>query len=363
MGAPRLLALAAAATLARGGAGQFFAGHGSQCGPRQILPPGATSCVDCPSVGGQVQFSDQFHTQCVSPPPPPTGTHDASCSDTRPDCLEGVGTGAISCSDEGQLRQCPLTCGREVRLGHCTSDPCGGGAELTDSGEVEFDGVGRVLPSNNLDANRYDILLRCHWLLTCSDETLVPRVSFTSFATENEHDFVNFFDGPSNLDERLASLDGARVPSPVTAAHSSTALLEFTSDGSADRWSAGDHFVATFDCVPPTEARVAVRPPRCKFEYVEGQMTMQEAEGECGQRHEVKIPPLRCYLLLHFHHFDATFFEQGGHLASILSSDDQDRVEAIIQAAVRTTPRARLRVQTMTPRRAVGGSDCLDWPE
>ena len=43
--------------------------------------------------------------------------------------------------------------------------------------------------------NRAEIVIDCRWLLRCSDDTLVPRVTFTSFATENNHDYVRAWDG------------------------------------------------------------------------------------------------------------------------------------------------------------------------
>lgn len=44
-----------------------------------------------------------------------------------------------------------------------------------------IDGPGRRCNENVID---------CRWLLRCSDDTLVPRVTFSTFATENNHDYV-----------------------------------------------------------------------------------------------------------------------------------------------------------------------------
>eukprot|EP01051_Picozoa_sp_SAG22_P005696 SAG22_NODE_346_length_11892_cov_40.205970_6_plen_1014_part_01 len=114
-------------------------------------------------------------------------------------------------------------------------DPCigGEGASLVDSGSIAFDGQ----YSNNHD---------CRWLLSCSDVSLAPRLSFSSFATEGGRDFVNVFDGPTPSDTRLANYHGADIPN-ATSATGATMLLQFTSDGSVT----ADGFHVTFVCDTP----------------------------------------------------------------------------------------------------------------
>eukprot|EP01043_Picozoa_sp_COSAG02_P046540 COSAG02_NODE_4363_length_5449_cov_10.058692_1_plen_1673_part_10 len=119
---------------------------------------------------------------------------------------------------------------------HCGSqsfhmpNPCTDGRTYTDSGDVSMVGGYN---------NGHD----CNWLLTCSDETLSPRVTFDSFNTEAGWDFVNFYDGENTDAPRIAQLHGSSTPEPVVGT-TQVALLQFTSDGSVTR----DGFVGTFDC-------------------------------------------------------------------------------------------------------------------
>ena len=176
--------------------------------------------------------------------------------------------------------------------------------------------------------NRAEIVIDCRWLLRCSDDTLVPRVTFTSFATENNHDYVRAWDGTPVEDpdvHRVADLHGGRLPDPIIGFRE-VLTLQFVSDGTADRWSSGDHFTAAFDCtagnpnaVPPAESF------RCTMEYVPLDQrelstnahkdppgfpaTVMDLDTICGQRHP------------------------GGHLASIHSPEDQEQLESFAQAA------------------------------
>merc|ERR1719329_1934185 len=109
-------------------------------------------------------------------------------------------------------------------------NPCVEGRTYTDSGDVSMVGGYN---------NGHD----CNWLLTCSDETLSPRVIFESFNTEAGWDFVNFYDGEDTDAPRIAQLHGSSTPDPVVGS-GPIALVQFTSDGSVTR----DGFVATFDC-------------------------------------------------------------------------------------------------------------------
>jgi len=109
-------------------------------------------------------------------------------------------------------------------------NPCVEGRTYMDSGDVSMVGGYN---------NGHD----CNWLLTCSDETLSPRVIFESFNTEAGWDFVNFYDGETTDATRIAQLHGNSIPDPVVGS-GPIALVQFTSDGSVTR----DGFVATFDC-------------------------------------------------------------------------------------------------------------------
>eukprot|EP01046_Picozoa_sp_COSAG06_P039482 COSAG06_NODE_4674_length_4045_cov_5.070958_1_plen_1038_part_10 len=109
-------------------------------------------------------------------------------------------------------------------------NPCIDGRTYTDSGDVSMVGGYN---------NGHD----CNWLLTCSDETLSPRITFSSFNTEGGWDFVNFYDGENTDATRIAQLHGNIDPDPVVGS-GPVALVQFTSDGSVTR----DGFVGTFDC-------------------------------------------------------------------------------------------------------------------
>ena len=110
------------------------------------------------------------------------------------------------------------------------ADPCGAsGMILSGSGDLDFDaGHG-----NGAD---------CRWTLICAAGR--PIVTFNSFQTESNFDYVNIYDGSSTDDTRIERLHGSSVPSPVTATSSGVMLVQFTSDGSATR----DGFHATMTC-------------------------------------------------------------------------------------------------------------------
>ena len=104
--------------------------------------------------------------------------------------------------------------------------------------------------------------LDCRWLLSCSDRSNVPVLTFTSFNTEANFDFVNAYDGPevsspqlSPGSGRTAGWAGTALP-PVTQGTRQQILLRFTTDGSVSRhgWS------AAFACQQPGGGG-GVRPP------------------------------------------------------------------------------------------------------
>ena len=108
------------------------------------------------------------------------------------------------------------TCGWRVatyELGG--NDPCTPeGVTVTDSGEIDFSRV-----EDNRD---------CRWQLACSAGQ--PTVTFSSFETAG-NEYVNIFDGQSTSADRLARLQGASIPNPVTGSGASM-LVQFTSDDS-----------------------------------------------------------------------------------------------------------------------------------
>eukprot|EP01043_Picozoa_sp_COSAG02_P062228 COSAG02_NODE_8534_length_2533_cov_3.289647_1_plen_288_part_00 len=209
------------------------------------------------------------------------------------------------------------------------------GFGLVNTGQITYTAANmpEVAPSllDDPGGNRAEIVVDCRWLLRCSDETLVPRVTFTSFATENHHDFVRAWDGTPLGDpdvHRIADLHGGRLPDPIVGFRE-VMTLQFVSDGTTDRWSAGDHFTATFDCTAGDPN--AVHPAdsfRCTMEYVPLELNYQgdgstlpsnsrrgnhpgsvlDLDALCGDRHS------------------------NSHLASIHSPEDQEQLESFAQA-------------------------------
>ena len=162
-------------------------------------------------------------------------------------------------------------------------------------------------------------MIDCRWTLQCTDNAQVPRVTFTAFETELNHDYVRAWDGTPLGDpgvHKIADHHGSRLPAPVVGFRS-TMTLQFVSDASDDRWSRADHFNATFDCiagnpnaVPPADTH------RCTMEYhslIEATRKgfrpyVMDLDADCGRRH------------------------LNSHLASIHSADDQAHLESIAQA-------------------------------
>ena len=121
---------------------------------------------------------------------------------------------------------------------------------------------------------------------------------------------------------RIADLHGGRLPDPIVG-FQDVMTLQFVSDGTEDRWSHGDHFVARFDC---TEANPNALSPshslRCTMEA--------HAASECGRCGG--NPPSSCRGMLDME-ADCACRHEGGHLVSIHSAEDQEHFESIVQAA------------------------------
>ena len=176
---------------------------------------------------------------------------------------------------------------------------------------------------------RTETVIDCRWLLRCSDSNLVPQVTFTSFATENNHDYVRAWDGTPIEDpsvHRIADLHGGRLPDPIVG-FGDALTLQFVSDGTGDRWSSGDHFTAEARCVAGNPD--AVHPSdthRCTMEYHPRQDVSPASERVAGL-------PDRCNqdCTMSFE-ADCASRNEGGHLASIHSPEDQEHFESVAQA-------------------------------
>ena len=110
---------------------------------------------------------------------------------------------------------------------------CTGGVDLTDAGSVSTGGA-------------YAAGADCSWRLACSDATLTPRLTFSSFDVEAGFDFVKVYHGDSVLSgEPTTSLDSSTTPDPVTGIRGSALALQLGSNDSIE----GAGFHASFDCV------------------------------------------------------------------------------------------------------------------
>ncbi len=108
-------------------------------------------------------------------------------------------------------------------------DPCVGGITITDGGAIDF------------IRNDYENGMQCQWTHVCNSG--IPAVSFDTFQTEGNWDFVNIYDGASAADVRVGRYSGT-VADGISGS-GSTLLIEFTSDGSVVQ----DGFSATLTCV------------------------------------------------------------------------------------------------------------------
>ena len=113
-------------------------------------------------------------------------------------------------------------------------------------GSLELVDEGHVVHSD-LQNNQY-----CTWTVECSDPTYSPRLSFSSFDTERNFDFLNVHDGSVD-GPRLARLDGTLGTAASSGDFvgdvvglSPTMEIYYTSDGSVNR--AG--FQASVVCCP-----------------------------------------------------------------------------------------------------------------
>lgn len=97
--------------------------------------------------------------------------------------------------------------------------PCNGTTTLTANSGTFSDGSGSANYINNTN---------CSWLiLPTNGQNIV--LSFTSFDTENNFDFVTIFDGPNVTSPVLGNYSGSGIPASVTSTGPSM-FVQFTSD-------------------------------------------------------------------------------------------------------------------------------------
>ena len=219
---------------------------------------------------------------------------------------------------------CPVSCDACPAVGEGSAYPgCGrnsNGVGVLDSGQIAYSAADmpHVAGIRIADPNwrRAWNVVDCRWVLQCTDDTLVPRVTFSAFATEVGHDYVRAWDGRLPNSDRIADLHGSELPDAVVG-FGTVMTLQYVSDASDDRFSQGDHFSASFDCIAGNPD--AVHPAdthRCAMEFhslvevfLSGRRpSAMDLDADCGRRHK------------------------GSHLASIHSAEDQAQLASITQA-------------------------------
>eukprot|EP01043_Picozoa_sp_COSAG02_P045391 COSAG02_NODE_4143_length_5719_cov_8.765480_2_plen_1748_part_01 len=181
-----------------------------------------------------------------------------------------------------QYYECTSTTSSVVAPSSCTA-----GNVIDDSGEIII--------------QDYDHNLDCSWTLICSDGA--PSLSFDTFETEANFDFVYLFEGadPTGL-PLVWGLSGSGHTNTYESSTSASLYLQFTSDYSVSR--AG--FSATFGCAGMLIAEHVAE--ICEHTYNPNVLTRNAAEAAC--------------------------VANGGHLASITSQSVQDEVSALVPGSL-----------------------------
>ena len=97
----------------------------------------------------------------------------------------------------------------------------------------------------------YENNANCRVTATCTADGQVPQVTFTSFDTESNFDYVNIYDGATSDDTRLVHASGTTAPDPTSATQGSL-LLQLTTDSSVVQTG----FVASISCTDAAAQRL-----------------------------------------------------------------------------------------------------------
>eukprot|EP01046_Picozoa_sp_COSAG06_P078366 COSAG06_NODE_25990_length_624_cov_1.188571_1_plen_182_part_01 len=117
---------------------------------------------------------------------------------------------------------------------------CGHGVELVNQGMVQLcheDGC-----ESGQDA--HDAHALCMWRLTCADAEMSPQLTFQSFDTEDNFDFVYLYFSGDNTGTPDSILHGNTIPDPQHG-WGNVAMVVFDADGSVN----GGGFQAEFTCI------------------------------------------------------------------------------------------------------------------
>jgi len=114
-------------------------------------------------------------------------------------------------------------------VGNPITSFCNGMTTLTAKNGTFSDGSGSADYKNNTD---------CKWLISPPDSSVI-KLSFTSFKTEANYDFVKVYDGATTSSPLLGSFSGSSIPQELTGT-AGKMLVHFTSDNiqTRDGWSA-----------------------------------------------------------------------------------------------------------------------------
>jgi hypothetical protein len=105
--------------------------------------------------------------------------------------------------------RCRLGCDIHIHLG---GGEYAGGAALSGGRQLQedepCDGGRTYVDGGDIFQPQYDNNQDCTWLLTCSDPSLAPQITFTDFHTEGDWDFVYIYDGEDVSDHIAVTLHG-----------------------------------------------------------------------------------------------------------------------------------------------------------
>jgi hypothetical protein len=174
--------------------------------------------------------------------------------DVPPDAVQATGQAMTvifttdgSVTREGGGFAADFSCPTDTVLPPGPPDACTTGVTLTDGG--------------GFSKSNYGHGHLCTWLLTCTDRAAVPLLTFSSFNTETNFDFVTVYRGTEASDSIIGGpWSGQSIPDAVAGDAGSSMLVEFTSDESVAR----DGFVASYSCtteaVPPPPPNACIDP-------------------------------------------------------------------------------------------------------
>lgn len=124
-------------------------------------------------------------------------------------------------------------------------------------------------------------VIDCRWTLSCSDDTLVPRVTFSRFYADDGNDCalppvpypfdgatplwpisralafacadVRAWDGSPGMSRQIAEFTGVGTV-PIVGIDANM-TLQLVSNATDHRWAHGNHFTADFECILGTAPR------------------------------------------------------------------------------------------------------------